>query len=143
MLRRRALVVAAGIAAVGACALPAVSGADPQVKKTSTVKVADDFYSPTTLNIKLNDQVKWAWDPSNTNTHNVVLKKGPKGVKLGCKTSGKDAFSPLISKCNKSGSGAIGIKFKKKFDKPGTYDFLCTIHPDLMKLTVKVKGKKK
>lgn len=138
---RRGLAVAAGIAAVGAIALPAVTSADssPQFKKQSTVKVADDFFSPTTLSIKKNDQVKWAWDSSNSDSHNVVLTKGPKGVKLGCKTKGEDAFSPLISKCNKSGTGAIGIKFKKKFDVSGTYDFICTIHPTVMKLTVKVK----
>lgn len=130
-----------GIAAVGALALPAVTSADPQYKKTSTVKVADDFFSPTDLAIKKNDQVNWKWDASNTNTHNVVLQKGPKGVKLGCKTKGKDAYSPLISKCNKSGSGAIGVKFKKKFDISGTYDFVCTIHPTQMQLKVKVKGK--
>ena len=140
---RRAAAIAAGIAAVGALALPAVTSAEPQFKKTSTVKVADDFYSPVDLNIKQNDTINWKWDPSNTNTHNVVLTKGPKGVKKGCPTKGKDAYSPLISKCNKSGSGAIGIKFKKKFDVAGKYDFICTIHPTQMTMEVVVKGKKK
>lgn len=140
---RRVATIAAGIAAVGALALPAVTSADPQFKKSTTVKVGDDYYSPMDLSIKQNDKIKWSWDSSNTNTHNVVLQKGPKKVKLGCKTKGKDAYSPLISKCNKSESGAIGIKFTKKFDVPGTYDFICAIHPDLMKMTVKVKGKKK
>ncbi|MFN8150348.1 MAG: plastocyanin/azurin family copper-binding protein [Solirubrobacterales bacterium] len=145
MLRRRIAVAAAGITAVGAMvALPAVGTADaPVYKKTTTVNVVDDFYSPTSLSIKQNDQVNFKWDAGNTNTHNVVLQKGPKGVKLGCKTKGKDAYSPLISKCNKSGSGAIGIKFKKKFDKAGTYDFVCTIHPTQMQLEVKVAKKKK
>lgn len=138
---RRAAAFVAGIAAVGALALPAASGADKPVelKKKATVTVNDDYYSPTDLNIKKNTEVNFKWNSSNTNTHNVVLKKGPKGVKKGCPTKGKDAYSPLISKCNKSGSGAIGIKFKKKFDVSGTYDFYCTIHPDLMKMTIKVK----
>ena len=138
---RRAATIAAGIVAVGALALPATSGADknPQPKKTSTVKVADDFYSPTSLKIKRNSKVNFKWDAANTNTHNVVLKKGPKGVKKGCPTKGKDAYSDLISKCNKSGSGATGIKFKKKFDVKGKYNFICTIHPTVMKLDVKVK----
>ena len=140
-VKRRAAAVAVAVAAVGALALPAVSGADkqPHPKKTSKVTVADDFYSPTDLSIKRNSKVDFKWDPANTNTHNVVLKKGPKGVKKGCPTKGKDAFSDLISKCNKSGSGATGIKFKKKFDVKGDYHFICTIHPTVMQLDVKVK----
>ena len=51
-------------------------------------------------------------------------EKGPKGVK-------KKDF--------KSATGSIGIKFKPTFEKKGTYDFLCTIHPDVMTETVKVK----
>jgi plastocyanin len=107
--------------------------------KTKTVKVVDDFFTPTTLKVKKNTKVKWKWDSSNTNSHNVTLSKGPKGVKKGCKTKGKDAYSPLISKCNKSSTGAVGIKFVKKMNKPGTYKFFCTIHPTVMKMTVKVK----
>ena len=138
-MRRLAAAVVA-IAAAGALALPAVSGADkPVFKKTSKVEVADDFYSPTNLNIKRNSKVDFKWNASNTNSHNVVLKKGPKGVKKGCPTKGKDAYSDLISICNKSGTGATGIKFKKKFDVTGTYDFICTIHPTGMQLEIKVK----
>jgi len=138
---KRAVAVTAGIAAVGAIALPAVTSADngAQLKKSSKVEVADDFFSPTTLKVKKNAKIKFAWDSSNTNTHNVTLKKGPKGVKLGCPTKGKDAFSDLISKCNKSDSGSVGVKFAKTFDKPGKYSFICTIHPDVMKLDVTVK----
>jgi plastocyanin len=138
---KRALAVTAGIAAAGAIALPAVTNADnaPQLKKNTSVKVADDFFSPTTLTVKKNAKVKFAWDSSNTNSHNVTLTKGPKGVKLGCKTKGKDAYSDLISKCNKSSTGAIGVKFTKKFDVAGKYSFICTIHPDVMKLNVTVK----
>ena len=44
-----------------------------------------------------------------------------------------------ITKCNKSASGSIGINFTPTFNKKGTYDFVCTIHPTVMKLTVKVK----
>lgn len=140
MMRRAATIVAA-FAAVGALALPAVSGADSLVakKKTATVTVNDDYYSPTNLNIKRNSQVNFKWNASNTNPHNVILQKGPKGVKKGCPTKGKDAYSSLISKCNKSGTGAIGIKFKKKFDVKGKYHFICTIHPTVMQLDVKVK----
>jgi plastocyanin len=130
-----AVVLAAGIA------IPAASsGSTDRGKskgKTYKVAVGDDFYAPSNVNVKVGDKIKWKWDSSNTDSHNVVLQSGPKKVKLGCKTKGKDAFSPLISKCNKSGTGAIGIKFKKEFDVKGTYKFVCTIHPTVMKLTVK------
>jgi plastocyanin len=108
--------------------------------KTKTVKVADDFFAPTVVKVKKNDRVNWKWDDMNTNSHNVTMTKGPKGVKKGCKTKGPDAYSPLISKCNKSSTGAIGIKFKKKMNVKGTYKFICTIHPTVMKMTVKVGG---
>jgi plastocyanin len=136
MLRRSlalTLVIAAGIAVPAASA-----GAAHQRGGSSSIDVADDFFAPATLNVKKNTKVKFKWNAANTDSHNVTLQKGPKGVKKGCPTKGKDAFSPLISKCNKSGTGAIGIKFAKKFDVKGTYQFVCTIHPDVMKLTVKV-----
>ena len=137
---RRGLAIAAAFVAVGAVALPVASnGADRGKTKGATVKVADDFFSPTSVTVKQNAKIKFAWNRTNTNSHNVTMTSGPKKVKKGCKTKGKDAFSPLISKCNKSGTGAIGIKFKKKFDVTGTYNFICTIHPDVMKLKVKVK----
>ena len=34
---------------------------------------------------------------------------------------------------------SIGIKFKPKFNKKGTYNFVCTIHPTTMKVKVVVK----
>ncbi len=145
MIRRAAAIVAAIAVAGALVALPATSGANkhhghkPHAKKTSTVKVADDYFAPTKLKIKRNTKVKFKWDASNTDSHNVVLKKGPKGVKKGCKTKGKDAYSPLISKCNKSATGATGIKFKKKFDVKGKYHFICTIHPTVMQIDIKVK----
>ena len=44
--------------------------------------VADDYFAPTDLKVKKNSSVKWVWDSSNTNTHNVILtSKHPKDVK--------------------------------------------------------------
>lgn len=128
---RRATALVAVLAA--GILIPAASAG----AKTAKVTVGDDFFAPVEVKVKKNDKVKWAWDPSNTNPHNVTMTKGPKGVKKGCKRKGKDAYSPLISKCNKSATGAIGIKFTKKMDVKGKYTFICTIHPT-MKMSVKV-----
>ena len=104
-------------------------------RQEAKVKVLDDFFSPDTLKVKKDTKVSFKWDKINLNTHNVTLKKGPKGVK---KTK-KPCAKGKITKCNKSASGSIGINFAPTFNKKGTYDFVCTIHPTVMKLTVKVK----
>jgi plastocyanin len=130
-MRKSITTAIALLAAVGLALTPA-SGLAAKTKK---VKVADDFFAPTKVTVKKNAKVKFKWQGDNLNTHNVTLKKGPKGVKKSKKacTGGK------ITKCNKSASGAIGIKFNPKFNKKGTYNFICTVHPTVMKVTVKVK----
>ena len=64
--------------------------------------------------------------PANINTHNVTLKKGPKGVKK--------------KRVHVQTSSAAGFTFTKKFKKPGKYNFYCTIHPDVMKMTSRSRG---
>ena len=103
---------------------PASGTGSPAKVKTVGVKVRDDYYSPIKQKIKKGDSVKWTWGNINIDSHDVTLKKGPKGVKRGD---------------YRSISGAIGITFKKKFKVPGTYNFYCTIHPDVMKMDVIVK----
>jgi len=133
--------VIGAVAAVVAMAGSLAVGSSPAAERasTKTVDVEDDFFAPDELKIAKNTKVAFKWNKVNGNSHNVTLRSGPKSVKKGCPKKGKDAFSPLISICNKSSSGAVGIKFTKKFDVSGTYDFLCTIHPDVMTITVKVK----
>jgi plastocyanin len=125
---RKPITIATVLIAAVALALTPATG----LAKTKNVKVGDDYYAPTKVNIKKNDKVKFKWLDLNINPHNVVLKKGPKGVKKSKKacTSGK------ITKCNKSATGAIGIKFTPKFNKKGKYNFHCTIHPTTMKVKV-------
>ena len=117
---------AAGIAAIalGAVAVPASVGSAP-ANKTESVTVADDFFAPTDLQVKKGTKVKWVWDSSNTNTHNVILtSKHPKDVKA-------SDF--------RSSSGAVGISFKRKFKVPGKYGFICTFHRSEMKFALTVK----
>lgn len=129
-LSKKTAGVAGGLALLAAAALPlsAALASDPATaagkSKTYKTKVADDYYSPSTLKIHKGDKVKYKWQDDNGNPHNVTLDKGPSGVK-------KKDFT--------SATGTIGIKFAPKFTKTGTYDFICTIHPGVMKQTVKVK----
>lgn len=126
MSRARRSAAVAGALAVVSMVLVPVSGANPERKpiKGPTITVADDFYSPTNVKVKPNTKLKFKWDSDNTDSHNVILQKGPNGVD-------KKDF--------KSATGSIGIKFNPVFEKKGTYDLLCTIHPDVMKMKVTVK----
>ncbi len=123
--RRAAMVATCAVAAIGAGAVPALSAAASKPKpKPAVIKVVDDYFSPSTLTVNKNKVVKWSWDPSNTNTHNVTLTKAPKSVKKG-------QF--------KSADGSIGIRFERQLTTPGTYTFVCTIHPTVMRTTITVK----
>jgi plastocyanin len=97
-----------------AVALP--GGATGSTAKTKTVKVGDDFYSPTKVTIHVNDIVKWDWGTGTDNEHQVI-----------------DVNSDWMSKKKTSGT------FKHRFKKSGTFKVTCSEHPDDMKLTVKVK----
>jgi plastocyanin len=123
---RRTMKAAAVVAAAAGLALPATGAiANGKPAKPKPVKVADDFFAPTTVKVKSGTKLPFKWDKMNTDSHNVTLEHGPKGVK-------KSDF--------KSATGSIGIKFAPTFKKKGDYDFVCTIHPDTMTLTVTVKG---
>ncbi len=122
---KRAAVAIGAIAALAAAAAPATqAGKGDKPKQGPTIKVADDFFSPTEVKVKPNTKVTYKWDEENLNSHNVIIQKGPKGID-------KKDF--------KSATGSIGVKFKPVFEKKGTYDFVCTIHPDVMQMKVNVK----
>ena len=110
----------------GAVAVP-VAGAAPAAKPkpvVKTVKVADDFFSPTKLTIKVGDKVNFVWSATNIDTHNVTLVSGPKGVS-------KKQFSSL--------DGSTRFHFERTFTVPGKYHFQCTIHPTMMNTFITVK----
>jgi len=124
VLRRRVLIGLAVAATASAVAVPLTSAA-PDKGKTANVTVGDDYFAPTDVTVKKGDKVKWVWSDENTDTHNVVLtSKHPKGVKA-------SDF--------RSSSGAVGLTFKRKFDKAGKYGFVCTYHKSVMKVNLTVK----
>lgn len=118
--------VAVALIALAVGALTATGIASPLAKSTrpEKVKVKDDFYNPDSVKIKKGKKVRWKWGQV-FNTHNVTLKKGPSGVKK--------------SKFTSQTSSDEGFTFTKRFKKAGKYKFYCTIHPDVMKMTVTVK----
>ena len=104
----------------------ATAKAPAKKPKPALVTVADYYFGPTTTTIKKGGSVKWVWASTNTAPHDVHLKKGPKGLKNAGSYSTKT-------------TAVTNAEFKKTFETPGTYNFICTIHPTKMKLTVTVK----
>jgi plastocyanin len=126
IVRRAPLAVTAAVLLAGTVAVP-VAGAAPSAKPkpvVKKVKVADDFYSPTKLTIKVGDKVNFVWSPTNVETHNVTLVSGPKGVS-------RKQFTSL--------DASTSFHFERKFTVAGKYHFQCTIHPTMMNTFITVK----
>jgi len=121
----RALLVAVCVSAV---ALSGVTAASAQAPKKPPVKVTvNDFYfAPTAVTIRKGRAVKWIWSSYNTYPHDVHLKQGPKALK------NKGRFSTTTTAVTEA-------SFQRTFEVPGTYKFICTVHPSEMRMTVTVK----
>jgi plastocyanin len=115
-------------ACVAALALFAASAASAKAPtpKPSVVTVNDFYYGPSSVTIKRGRAVRWVWSSYNTYPHDVHLRQGPKGLKR------KATYSTRTS-------AVTDAHFQRVFETPGTYKFICTIHPTEMKLTVVVK----
>jgi plastocyanin len=123
-LRRSAILLAACVAAVALVGAPAAP-AKP-APKPAKVTVNDFFFGPDAVTIKKGGSVKWVWSELNSYPHDVHLKKGPNGL------ANKGSYSTKTT-------AVTAAHFQKAFATPGTYKFICTIHPTEMKLTVTVK----
>lgn len=113
------------IAVVALLGAGAASAQAPPPKPT-IVTVNDFFFGPDTVTIHKGRTMKWIWSETNTYPHDVHLKQGPKNLK------NRGSYSTHTS-------AVTDASFKKTFERPGTYHYICTIHPTLMKLTVAVK----
>jgi plastocyanin len=90
-------------------------GAAVALAGTKSVGMGDNYFFAGTVKIKKGSSVRWHW--ANTqNSHNVVSKKG---VKFHSKTGH---------------SGSFTFTFKKR----GTFTIICTKHPSVMRMKVKV-----
>jgi plastocyanin len=112
----------AALAAIGlsSVVMPAQAAKKKPVKKV--VDVGDYYFSPEKLTVRKNTYVIWVWPSGGGDGHDVVLKKGPKGVKK----FASDVFF-------------ADEKYRKKLTVPGKYSIICSLHPDQMKQTITVK----
>jgi len=115
---RNRLIIAAAVAGLLYILSAAASNGStaPAAKKTATVSVADDYFAPVAVKIKTGDRVRYLWSASNTDSHNVHLKKGPSGVN-------RRKF--------RSAAGQTGIDFAPRFRVAGKYHFVCTLHNEM------------
>ena len=120
-------VVVAAFALSGAVAAAANAPAAKKPKsKPKEVSVADFYFGPEKLTLKEGQSVNWVWAEANTYPHDVHLKSGPKSLKQ------KGTYSTKTT-------AVTDAEFEKTFTTPGTYKFICTIHPTEMHMTIVVK----
>jgi plastocyanin len=85
-----------------------VSSEPLRAAQPSQVVIKDFMFVPTTLTVKAGTTVTWA--NKDEEPHTVFSDSG----------------------LFRSGAMDTGEAFSFKFDKPGTYHFLCTIHPRMV-----------
>jgi plastocyanin len=82
------------------------------------VSIVDKTFQPATITVKAGDTVTWTVTKSIGEPHSVT--SGKPGT-----DQGKDFDSGITLKDN-------GQSFQFTFDKPGTYDYFCQVHPTVM-----------
>jgi plastocyanin len=108
-------VALAGLLALGlsACGSSDASSAAPAGDDGRTVVIEDLAFEPGTLTVEAGDTVTWVWNDGAIE-HDV---------------SGDGFESEVLSEGT----------FRHRFDEPGTYDYVCTLHPN-MTGTIEVTG---
>lgn len=101
-----------------AAALLWVSAA-PAAAETIKVSMKDRQFTPDALKVKVGDTVEWINDDQDV--HQVI--------------SGKDLQDPSLAKPLDGGSLLPGQHYAFKFEKPGTYPYMCIIHWSLQSIS--------
>jgi plastocyanin len=116
--RRVALAALIGILALAlvACGSDGDSGGESRSYTVAqgdepTVVIEDLAFEPETLTVEPGDTVTWVWNDGSVE-HDV---------------SGDDFRSEIMSEGT----------FRQRFDEPGTYDYVCSLHPT-MRATIEV-----
>ena len=92
---------------------PATASTKP--KPPTDVKVGDDYFTPLKKTVKPGTKIVWKWLLVNGNTHDVKLKKGPKGVKK-----------------FQSDPAAADFVYKRTLKVKGKYSIICTFHENMV-----------
>jgi plastocyanin len=106
---------------IGVTAVP-TGAAQPPVKVT----VNDFFFAPTSVTIRKGRAVRWVWSSRNEKSHDVHLKEGPGNLER------KSRYSTPTT-------AVTDARFQRVFEVPGTYRYICTVHPKKMRMTLTVR----
>ena len=90
-------------------------GSSSTAGKASVVTIKNLAFQPDRVEVSAGQTVTWRFDDGST-PHTVTAGDG--SFDSGTKTSGQ---------------------FSHRFDKAGTYDYMCTVHPQQMRATVVVR----
>ena len=112
-MRKRTIPALIAIAALAS--VPLLGGVAKAEPKT-TVKLGDNFFSPSSKTVDSGTKVRFKW--TGNRRHNVTKISGPGGD-----------FASGTTKSD-------GVNFVKTFNKSGTYKMICTIHPSEMRLKI-------
>ncbi|MDQ3895898.1 MAG: cupredoxin domain-containing protein [Actinomycetota bacterium] len=113
LARLAALLAPLALLAVG-CGGSGGGAQSTSAGKTTSVTIKNIAFQPVRVEVAAGQTVTWRFEDSAT-PHTVTAADG--SFDSGTKTSGR---------------------FSHRFDKPGTYDYTCTIHPQQMRGTVVV-----
>lgn len=93
-----------------------LASAPPPIGKTWNVNLYDNYFAPSSLDLKVNDAINWSWATvGGYEPHNVALVAPyPTGV------TKNDFASPLTA--------VPTFRFRRQFTKPGNYSFVCELH---------------
>jgi plastocyanin len=111
---RKSLIATALVLAL----LASLCGASAAMAAT-TIKLGDNFFAPSSKTVKRGAKVHFKW--VGNRPHNVKKTRGPGGGFKSRTTS------------------ARGVNYAKRFTKRGTYRLICTIHPETMRLKLRVR----
>jgi plastocyanin len=95
-----------------------VGVAVPASAAPATVQVGDNFFQPAEVRVEPGDVVTWDW--TGTESHNVLSRAGQ-----------TERFRSRIQ------SGADKL-FRRTFENPGRFRYLCEVHPIEMRAVVQV-----
>jgi len=110
-------VVLGALVAAIACVPGPAPAADLQ--QAAKVGVGNNFYDPARIEIGKGSRLRFRW--AGGVPHNVTLRRGP----------GRQFESETTTEA--------GVNFRHTFDRRGRYSLICTIHPDEMRMTVRVR----
>ena len=126
---RAAALVAAAFLLAG-CGLGGPAHGPAAESAAAAVTMGFESYDPATVTVRAGDTVEW----QNTSLITHTVTDDPKRAR-----SPGDASLPPGAQPFSSGDIAAGQVYFHTFTTPGTYKFICTIHPTEMHLTVTVK----